>query len=118
MMRNALGNGNFACGVFIDLQKAFGTISHDIVLSKLNHYGIRGVTFNWFKSYLSERTQYTTVNNARSEVQNIKFGISQVSILGPLLFLIYINDFNRRTLSTIKNGRSPLVPDGIIMLFA
>ena len=66
MIRNALHKGNFDCGVFIDLQKAFAAVSYDILLSKLNHYGIRGVAFNWFKSYLSDKTQYTTINNERS----------------------------------------------------
>ena len=64
-LRNALDSGNFACGVFIDLQKAFDTVNHDILLSKLNHYIIRGVSFNWFKSYLSDRTQYATINNEK-----------------------------------------------------
>ena len=68
MIRNALDNGKFACGVFIDLQKAFDTVNHDILLSKLNHYSIRGVAFDWFESYLSDRTQYTTINNERSEI--------------------------------------------------
>ena len=72
MIRNALDNGNFACGICIDLQKAFDTVNHDILLYKLNHYGIRGVGFDWFKSYLSGRTQCATINNERSEIQTIK----------------------------------------------
>ena len=73
MIWNAFDSGNFACGVFIDLQKAFDTVNHDILLFKLNHYGIRGVAFDWFKTYL--RTQYATINNERSEVQNINYGV-------------------------------------------
>ena len=95
LWRNALHNGNFACGDFIDLQKAFDTVNHDILLSKLNHYGIRGVAFDWFKSYLSDETHYATINNERSEIQIINYGVPPGSILGPLLFLIYIIDLSR-----------------------
>ena len=94
MIRNAFDNGNFACGVFIDLQKVFDTVNHDILLSKLNHYDIRGVAFDWFKSYLSDRTQYATINNERPEIQTIRFDAPQGSIVGLLLFLMYINDLS------------------------
>ena len=114
MARNALDLDNFACGVFIDLQRAFDTVNHDILLSKLNHYGIRGVAFNWFKSYLSDRTPYATINNEISEIQTIKYGIPQGSILGPLLFLIYINDLSQ----SIKNSKIHHFTDDTNLLYA
>ena len=98
----------------IDLQKAFDTVNHDILLSKLNHYRIRGVAFYWFKNYLSNRTQYGTINNERSEIQTIKYGVPQGSILGPLLFLIYINDLSR----SIKNSKIHHFADDTNLLYA
>ena len=94
MIRNVPDNRKFPCGFFIDLQKAFDTISHDILLSKLNHYDIKGLALDLFKSYLSDRTQYATIKIERSEIQTIRYGVRQGSIVGPLLFLIYINDLS------------------------
>ena len=78
--------------VFLDLKKAFDTIDHNIFLSKLYAYGIPDNIHNWFKSYLSDRSQYVTYDGARSETHFIRCGVPQGSILGPLLFIIYMND--------------------------
>ena len=91
MIRNALDSSNFTCGVFVDLHKVFDTVNHDTLLSKLNHYAIRGVDLIGSKAiYLSNRTQYVTINNERSEIQTIKYGVPQGSILGHFLLLIFI----------------------------
>ena len=91
-VRNALDNSNFACGIFVDFQKAFDTVDHNILLNKLDHYGVRGIANNWFRSYLSNRKQYVSVNGFHSNTEIMKFGVPQGSVLGPLLFLVYIND--------------------------
>ena len=80
------------CGVFIDLQKAFDTVNHEIILEKLNHYGIRSKANDWFRSFLTNRIQYVLITGFFSQTYIVSCGVPQASSLGPLLFLIYIND--------------------------
>jgi len=88
-----MDKGNTTCAVSLDLSKAFDTVDHKILLRKLMYYGIRGKQNSLFESCLTNRKQCTKVNSYSSSFQTIKFGVPQGSVMSPLLFLIYVNDF-------------------------
>ena len=101
--------------VSVDLKKAFDAVDHDILLQKLAQYGIQDHELEWFKSYLSNQSQFTSVNGIDSEVENINTGVLQGSYLGPLLFLIYVNDVPKfvktpRSISTLMTLAYVLKP--------
>ena len=101
------------CGVFLDLAKAFDSVNHQILLDKLEHYGIRGVAFDLFNSYLTNRKQYTSLDNLASSILSVNTGVPQGSVLGPFLFLVYVNDFPHCT-----NCNTTLYADDTVLTIA
>ena len=97
---NGFDNKESTLSTFIDLSKAFDTIDHKILLSKLEYYGIRGVALDWFRNYLTGRKQFVNFNGVKSHTCTLSYGVPQGSVLGPLLFIIYTNDFQNCLLNT------------------
>ena len=86
----SLDEGNYVFGIYIDLKKAFDTVQHQMLLQKLQHYGIRGIALDWFNSYLSNRKQFVVTNRIQSDILELSScGVSQGSVLGPILFLLF-----------------------------
>ena len=98
---NSLDNGDLACSVFLDFAKAFDIIEHKILISKLENYWLKGTVLQWFESYLSNREQVVKIDNVLSKKRFISCGVPQGSILGSILFLLYINDIKNSSLILI-----------------
>ena len=107
-----LDNKDHTIAIFLDLKKAFDTVNHDILIRKLQNFGCRGTPLNWFQNFLCDRTHCVKIDDAKSDVRTVNIGVPQGSILGPLLFLLYINDF-----PTDNNYKIVLYADDTTLIF-
>jgi len=105
----ALSNKQIVGGIFFDMEKAFDCVDHNILVAKMDYYGIRGTMFNLIKSYLEDRFQRVKFNNAFSTWDKINIGVPQGSVLGPLLLLVYVNDLPSAIPSTVANTDSSII---------
>ena len=101
-LRMQMENKDITIGIYIDLSKAFDLVNHSILTSKLQSYGIRGIAIELIRSYLSNRSQYTKIEHAKSDIKNIMCGVPQGSVLGPLFFLIFVNDMQNCTSAQLR----------------
>ena len=108
-----MDKGNVTAALFLDLKKAFDTIDHRLLIDKLKVHGISGHELSWFISYLSNRTQAVKISNSLSEFKPITIGVPQGSILGPLLFIIYVN-----CLPLSVNCKTIMYADDTTLLFS
>ena len=93
-IQKAVDDVYYSSGNFLDLSKAFDTVNYQILLHKLEYYGIRSTVYDWFKSYVENRKQFVCLDTVKSDMLHISCGVPQGAILGPFLFLLYINDFH------------------------
>ena len=109
----SIAKKEWCSGIMLDLTKAFDTLNHRILIAKLNHIGIRGLASNWFYSYLTDRKQYTFFTDSQSDTKVLSCGVPQGSILGPLLFLIYVND----VVDNLRHSKAILYADDTNLIF-
>lgn len=113
-MYESIDNGNKTLGFFLDLSKAFDLVSHNILLNKLERYGLRGLSWQWFTSYLTNRKHYVEIENQKSHELPCSIGVPQGSILGPLLYIIYVNDFPNNNCIMYADDTSLLVSSNTV----